>query len=92
LRRIEQRSDPPRLAREEVVFVEPDADYFVTLARAHGDAADRAFFSALKVTYPDSVWPVYVEQQTDAGGCTRFGSGALVEAYRSWSGEGVSSL
>src|SRR2546428_4202228 len=70
--------------REEVVFVEPDPGYFATLAAARGDGADRAFFSALKATYPESVWPVYVEQQTDYSGCTRFGSMTLVETYRAW--------
>jgi len=72
------------LNRDEVVFVEPDPDYFSTLAAAHGDGADRAFFAAFKVTYPESVWPLYVEQQTDNGGCTRFGSMTLVETYRTW--------
>src|SRR5438552_9843119 len=55
--------------REEIVFIKPDVDYFSKLAAARGDAADRAFFSALKQTYPDSVWPAYVEQQTDYSGC-----------------------
>jgi hypothetical protein len=68
--------------REEVVFVEPDPGYFAKLAASRGDRADRAFFSALKATYPESVWPVYVDQQTDYSGCTRFGS--LVETYRAW--------
>jgi len=72
------------LNRDEVVFVEPNPDYFTTLAAAHGDAADRAFFSAFKATYPESVWPLYVERQTDFGGCTRFGSMTLVETYRTW--------
>jgi hypothetical protein len=72
------------LNRDEVVFVEPDPDYFTNLAAARGDGADRAFFSAFKATHPESVWPVYVEQQTDYGGCTRFGSMALVETYRTW--------
>jgi hypothetical protein len=71
--------------REEVLLVEPDPKYYVKLAAAHGDAGDRAFFAALKATYPESVWPVYVEPQTDLGGCTRYGSGALVETYRLWS-------
>jgi hypothetical protein len=70
--------------REEVVFVEPDPGYFAKLAASRGDRADRAFFSALKTTYPKSVWPVYVEQQTDYSGCTRFGSMTLVETYRAW--------
>jgi hypothetical protein len=70
--------------REEVVFVEPDADYFTKLAAASGDGADRAFFSTLKAIYPKSVWPVYIEQQTDYSGCTRFGSMTLVGTYRAW--------
>ena len=74
------------LNRNEVVFVELDPDYFVKLAATRGDGADRAFFAALKATYPKSVWPVYIDQQTDYGGCTRFGSMSLVETYRAWSG------
>jgi hypothetical protein len=72
------------LNRDEVVFVEPDPDCFTKLAAARGDGADRAFFSAFKATYPESVWPLYVEPQTDYGGCTRFGSMTLVETYRTW--------
>jgi hypothetical protein len=71
--------------RDEIVFVEPDLDYFARLAARNGDAADRAFFAGLKSTYPESVWPVYIEQQTDYSGCTRFGGMSLVETYRLWS-------
>ena len=71
--------------REEIVFIKPDVEYFTKLAASRGDVADRAFFAALKATYPESVWPTYVEQQTDYAGCTRYGSGSLVEAYRAWS-------
>ena len=70
--------------REESVFVLPDPDFFVDLAAAHGDDADRAFFGAYKATYPPGCWPVYDEQQTDYSGCTRFGSMALVDTYGSW--------
>jgi hypothetical protein len=45
-----------------------------------------AFFAALTATYPESEWPVYVTPQTDYGGCVRFGSMALVDTYRLWSG------
>jgi len=69
--------------REEVVLVEPDVAFFRGLA-ARGGRADRAFFAALSSTYPQSVWPVYVEQQTDYSGCTRFGSGTLVSTYLTW--------
>ena len=71
--------------RDEVVFVAPDSDYFRRLAAAHGDAADKAFFDALKTTYPEGAWPGYVERQTDHSGCTRFGSMSLVETYGAWS-------
>jgi hypothetical protein len=70
--------------RDEVIYIRPDVEYFLRLARTHGDEADRAFFEAFKATYPDSVWPVYLEQQTDAGGCTRFGSLDVVRAYARW--------
>jgi hypothetical protein len=70
--------------RDEVIYIRPDVAYFLGLARTHGDEADRAFFEAFKATYPDSVWPVYIEQQTDAGGCTRFGSLDVVGAYARW--------
>jgi hypothetical protein len=72
------------LNREEVVSVEPDPDYFTKLAAARGDGADRAFFSALKATYPESAWPIYLHRQTDYGGCSRFGSMTLIGTYRAW--------
>ena len=71
--------------REETLIVEPDAAFFLRLAEHFGTAADRRFFSAYKATYPESVWAVYIEQQTDYSGCTVFGSGKLVEAWRLWS-------
>jgi len=71
--------------REETLTVEPDAGFFLRLAEQFGTAADRRFFSAYKATYPDSVWAVYIEQQTDYSGCTAFGSGKLVETWRLWS-------
>jgi len=72
------------VSRDEVIYVQPDVRFFGALARAHGDAADRAFFAALTATYPDSVWPAYIEQQTDDTGCTRFGSLTVAAAYVRW--------
>jgi hypothetical protein len=71
--------------RREMQFVQPDLTYYVRLADMRGDAADKAFFAALKATYPNSVWPVYLQRQTDAGGCTRFGTLSLVNSYQVWS-------
>ena len=75
------------VSRDEALMVEPDVAFFGRLA-ARGDAADRAFFAALRSTYPQSAWPVYVEQQTDVSGCTRFGSGTLVSTYLAWAAVG----
>ena len=81
-----QRQLPGALInRDEVLYVVPDADHFRRLAAANGDPADKAFFDALKATYPAGSWPVYVEAQTDYSGCTRFGSMSLVDTYRAWS-------
>jgi hypothetical protein len=84
-RRLQRGLRGALISREETVYVAPDVDYFKTLADARGDGADRAFCSALKTTYPASVWAVYVHQQTDYRGCTRFGSMSLVDTYRVWS-------
>lgn len=84
-RRVQDQLTGVLVNREETLFVEPDPDFFVQLAVGHGDAADGRFFAALKATYPESVWPVYVDQKTDFSGCTRFGSGKLVDTYRVWS-------
>jgi len=74
-----------KIIRNELLFAGPDPDYFVKLADARGEPVDRAFFAALKATYPDGVRAAYVQQQTDASGCTRFGSGTLVGTHQLWS-------
>lgn len=84
-KRLQDELPGININREEILYSEPDPDFFVQLAVGHGEEADRLFFAALKATYPESVWPVYVEQQTDYSGCTRFGSGTLVATYRLWS-------
>jgi len=84
-KRLKQELQGLIVNREEIVFIKVDVEYFTKLAAARGKETDRAFFSALKATYPNSIWPVYVEQQTDYSGCTRFGSMSLVETYRVWS-------
>jgi hypothetical protein len=73
------------IGREVALFVEPDPEFFLKLAEQYGDAADRAFFTAYRETYPDSLWPSYIQQQTDEAGCTDFGGDLLVDAYRRWS-------
>lgn len=83
-RRLQRELPGAVVNRDEIVFVAPELAYFGRVAAARGDAADRGFFGALKATYPKGVWEVYVTQQTDYSGCTRFGSMSLVATYRAW--------
>lgn len=83
--RVQQSLAGVLINREEVVFVAADPDYFSRLAGSAGDVSDRAFFKAFKLTYPNGVWPSYETQQTDYSGCTAFGAGKLIDAYRAWS-------
>src|SRR5258705_6877652 len=83
--RVQQSLVGVLINREEVLFVKADPDFFSRLAASAGDPSDRAFFNALKLTYPDGVWASYETQQTDYSGCTAFGDGKLVDAYRAWS-------
>lgn len=70
--------------RQEVVFVEPEPDFFIALAKRSRDQASLDFFEAYKTTKPRG-WSIYVEQQTDYSGCIRFGSMSLVDTYKRWS-------
>jgi hypothetical protein len=70
--------------RTGTVFIQADTAFYAQLAGTRGDAADKGFFTALRATYPNSVWPIYVQQMTEHSGCTRFGSLSLVESYATW--------
>lgn len=68
--------------REEIVFIEPKARFFIELARSKGTEADVEFFRLKSAVDPDDVWPAYMEQQTDCCGCTIYGKGILTRLYR----------
>lgn len=67
--------------RDEIVFIEPDAQFFKKLAIRRGDQADIAFFNLMLEIKPENVWPAYIEQQTDVTGCTIYGNGLLTKLY-----------
>ena len=81
---IEHRLAGMIVNREEVLLAEPDAKFFLDLARKRGNTVDVEFFENYLATFPDGVWPSYVEQETDVTGCTAFGKGELVERYAGW--------
>lgn len=72
------------IGREEVLIVEPDASFFLTLARMYGTRADVDFAEAYAATYLDTAWPSYLWQETDVTACTAFGAGELVARYAQW--------
>ena len=69
--------------REEAYYVQPDPNFFITLAKRIGDQASVEFFEGYNKTIPNT-WPVYIEQQTDYSGCIRFGTMSLVDTYARW--------
>lgn len=73
--------------QEEIVFAAVEPAFFLDLARKYGAASDREFFATYGRMYPPGkgyVWPAYVEQQTDASGCTSFAPHKLVDLYGRW--------
>jgi hypothetical protein len=69
----------------EVLFVLPDARFFLELSRKHGGPADIAFFKEMLATYPVAAWiPTYIEQLSEVSACTAFQSGQLVRRYGGW--------
>ena len=72
------------ISTEEALFAKPAPNFFLALAKKKGRPVDRDFFELLMKTRPDGAWPVYVEQQTDATGCTRFENPDLVSIYKGW--------
>lgn len=69
--------------REETVYVEPDPEFFASLAKRTGDQVSVDFFDVYGKTIRKT-WPVYIEQQTDYSGCIRYGTTSLVDAYARW--------
>jgi hypothetical protein len=70
--------------REEVLVASPDPERFFKFAIEWGDRADIAFFSILTMSYSSPGWPIYIERQTDYGGCRRLGSFVFPELYEMW--------
>jgi hypothetical protein len=70
--------------REEAVFADPLADFFLKLAREKGTRIDRAFFEAQKKTHPDGILPAYMQQQSDYSGCYVFDGGTITSLYGIW--------
>ncbi len=70
--------------REEILMVKPDPDFLVELSALVGDEADQRFAAALAAAHHYGRWHVYIQPQTDYGGCIDFEQGRLLETYLAW--------
>ena len=68
--------------RDEVIVIEPDTAFFAALAQKHGTDTDNMYFQFRREWMPEGFWPIYINLQTDVGGCTRFGDGYLANLYK----------
>lgn len=67
--------------RTEVIIIEMDSKFFTNLAEKIGEDQDRLYFNYIKKVKPNGYWPVYMERQTDLGGCIKYGDGTLSRLY-----------
>lgn len=73
------------VSTQEALYVVPEPEFFLELAKKKGTPVDVAFFENLQRTYPSfPAWPVYIEQQTDYSGCNRYEAPELISVYQGW--------
>ena len=68
--------------REEAIVLKPDSNFFSKLGRKVGTEQDRLYFGFVLKVKPEGYWPVYLDRQTDLGGCTKYGDGTLSSLYK----------
>jgi endonuclease/exonuclease/phosphatase (EEP) superfamily protein YafD len=74
------------LNRIEILYVQPDVDFWLELSKRKGKERDIQFFETYKQTVPGGLWKAYLEPQTDYSGCIKFGSNDLVGLFGKWMG------
>ena len=74
------------LARGYDIYAQPQAAFFLTLARAHGRPEDIAFFTLQNQTWGADGVPVYLMLRPQPSPCVRFGEDRIAPLYRSWRG------
>lgn len=75
-----------RLSRGYDVYAQPDGDFLLKLAQAHGRPQDRAFFALYQRFWNPQLLPQYLSIGKGTTPCVRFGEGIIPELYRDWSG------
>ena len=75
-----------RLSRGYDVYAQPDGDFLLKLAQAHGRPQDRAFFALYQRFWNPQLLPQYLSIGKGTTPCVRFDEGIIPELYRDWSG------
>ena len=69
----------------DTVGVLLDEEYFLGLAKSHGEPVDVEFFALYSRAYSRSgIWAAWLEQTGPESACTDFASGELVDVYLGW--------
>jgi hypothetical protein len=74
------------LARGSDIYAQPQAGFFLALARAHGRPQDIAFFTLYDQTWGADGVPVYLMLRPQPSPCVRFGEQRIQPLYRGWHG------
>lgn len=72
------------LHREMDIYAQPEAAFFLALARAHGQPADVAFFEQYAATWGADSVPTYLKLRPQPTPCVRFGEGRIAPLYAGW--------
>ena len=73
-----------RLSRGYDVYAQPDGDFLLKLAQAHGQPQDREFFGLYQRFWSADLLPQYLGMGKGTTPCVRFGEGIMPELYAGW--------
>jgi hypothetical protein len=73
-----------QLNRKGVIFVHPDADFFLKMARDYGDPADVNFFESYQKSFPNGPMPSWVKLTDNGGACVDAQGNDFPSRLRDW--------
>lgn len=74
------------IARGLDVYAQPDPDFMLKLAEAHGRDADRDFFRLYRAYWSPDFVPVFMSLTDRPTPCVRFGEASVQSTYEAWRG------
>lgn len=73
-----------KLHRELDIYAQPDPAFFWSLAKAHGQAQDLAFFEQYNASWGADLVPTYLKLRPQPSPCVRFGEDRIAPLYTAW--------